>query len=353
MVKRQKRSEAAVLVAPDEEELEESAPTLSPLPGTAEVPQAVPGVVVRAGRGLYIVHTDNGRILPCKLRGNLKKTFTYTESGSRGRRVETVKKRKETDPMAVGDRVEITVDEVGSAGVIERVLPRRASLARRSGNERERQTLVANLELAVVTFAAAEPRPDLWKMDRLLVLAEEAELDALIVLNKADLATPEEIEEVAAPYRRIGYGVIATSTKTGQGLPEIRERLTGRISAFCGPSGVGKSSLLNALQPGLRLKTAEVGIISFKGRHTTVSAELLPLSFGGWVADTPGIRQVEFWDLPPEDIGFYFPEMAHLMGQCRFPNCRHRQEPSCAVRAAVERGEIDQRRYESYLEMAK
>jgi ribosome biogenesis GTPase len=313
----------------------------------------VPGVVIRAGRGLYIVQTDSGRVIPCRLRGNLKKNLTYPESVNRAHRVEKVKKRRETDPMAVGDRVEIVVDETGRTGVIEVILPRRAALSRRSGNERERQTLVANLELAVIVFSIREPRVDLYKLDRFLVLAEDAELNILIILNKSELATPEEIEEAAGPYRRIGYDVVATSAKTGAGIEELRDHLKGKISAFAGPSGVGKSSLVNALQPGLALKTGEIGDITFKGRHTTVSAELLPLTFGGWVADTPGLRQVEFWDLDAEDTAFCFPEMEPLMGQCKFANCKHRGEPGCAIRAAVDSGEIDQRRYESYLEMTK
>ncbi|MDX1934207.1 MAG: ribosome small subunit-dependent GTPase A [Capsulimonadales bacterium] len=311
------------------------------------------GVVIRAGRGLYVVHTDTGRTIPCRLRGNLKKNLTYPESANRARRVERARKRQETDPIAVGDRVTIDIPEVGTEGVIEEVHPRRAALIRRSGNERERQTLVANLELAVITFAAAEPRPDLWRLDRFLVLAEEAELDILVVLNKAELAPAEEIEEIVRSYSRIGYTILAASARTGVGIDTLRERLRGRISAFCGPSGVGKSSLLNAVQPGLELKTGEIGAVTFKGRHTTVSAELLPLAFGGWVADTPGLRQVEFWDLPPEDVAFYFPEIAPWIGKCRFPDCRHRQEPGCAVRTAVDRGEVEPRRYESYLEMTK
>jgi ribosome biogenesis GTPase len=321
--------------------------------GAAEGPDEMSeGIVLRAGRGVYTVQTDTGRTLPCSLRGNLKKNLTYPKSGNLRRRVEKVKKRAETDPIAVGDRVEVSEEE-GSRGVIEAVHPRRAALTRRSGNERERQTLVANLELAVIVFAAAEPRPDLWKLDRFLVLAEDAELDALIVLNKADLAPRDQIEVAAVPYRRIGYPVLATSVRTGEGLDALRGALKNKISAFCGPSGVGKSSLLNALQPGLALKTGDVGNISFKGRHTTVAAELLPLSFGGWVADTPGIRQVEFWDLDPDDVIFCFPEMRDLAGRCKFPDCRHRQEPGCAIRAAVERGEIDPRRHESLLEMTK
>jgi ribosome biogenesis GTPase len=312
------------------------------------------GIVLRAGRGLYVVQTDTGRVLHCRLRGNLKKNLTYTKAGSQHQRVERVRKRRETDPVAVGDRVEIVVSaETPEQGVIEAVRPRRGTLARRSGNERERQTIVANLELAVITFAAAEPRVDLWKLDRFLVLAEDAELELLIVLNKADLAAPAEIEAIAALYRKIGYAVVAASVRTGQGIAELRERLKGRVSAFCGPSGVGKSSLLNALQPGLALKTAAVGDVTFKGRHTTVATELLPLTFGGWVADTPGLRQVEFWDLDAQDVALCFPEMRDFAGHCRFADCRHREEPGCAILAALARGEIDSRRYESYREMTR
>jgi len=309
--------------------------------------------VLRAGRGMYTVQTENGRVLPCLLRGNLKKNLTYPESGNRRRRVEKVKKLRETDPIAVGDRVAVSEnpEDTAGRGVIEAIHPRRAALTRRSGNERERQTLVANLELAVVVFAAADPRPDLWMLDRFLVLAEDAELDALIVLNKADLAAPEEIEAVAALYRRVGYPVLTTSVRTGQGIEDLRARLTNKISAFCGPSGVGKSSLLNAFQPGLQLKTGETGATTHKGRHTTVAAELLPLTFGGWVADTPGIRQVAFWDLDASDVAFCFPEMRPLLGHCKFPDCRHREEPGCAILAAVACGDIDRRRYDSYQQM--
>ena len=310
------------------------------------------GIVVRAGRGMYTVQTNGGRVLPCLLRGNLKKNLTYPDSTNRRHRVEKAKKLRETDPLAVGDRVEVTEDETGR-GVIEAIHPRRAALARRSGNERERQTLVANLELAVIVFAAAEPRPDLWKLDRFIVLAEDADLEILIVFNKADLASPEEIEEMAAPYRRIGYPVLATSARTNQGIDTLRDHLKDKISAFCGPSGAGKSSLLNAIQPGLALKTGEIGNITHKGRHTTVAAELLALNSGGWVADTPGLRQVEFWQMDADDVSCCFPEIAPLLGQCKFPDCRHRQEPGCAVLAAVERGEIDQRRYESYRMMTQ
>ncbi|MGC4044110.1 MAG: ribosome small subunit-dependent GTPase A [Armatimonas sp.] len=304
------------------------------------------GVVVRAGRGFYDVQTDGGKTITCKLRGNLKKNLTYVNIGGR-QRVDRARKLQETDALAVGDRVRISEDDA----VVEEVYPRRAALTRRSGNERERQTLVANLELAVIVFAAAEPQPDLFKLDRFLVMAEDAELKILIVLNKSELASEEEVAAFVAEFSTIGYDVLAVSAKTNRGIDTLREKLTDRISALCGPSGVGKSSLLNAIQPGLALKTGETGGITHAGRHTTVRAELLPLHFGGWVADTPGLRQVEFWDLPAEDVMFCFPELVPLIGTCRFADCRHRTEPQCAVRAALADGRLSERRYQSYLQM--
>ena len=311
------------------------------------------GVVVRAGRGLYTVQTDTGRIVPCGLRGNLKKNLTYPESANRRHKVEQAKKRRETNPLAIGDRVEIEVDETGTAGVIEEIVPRTSALTRRSGNERERQTIVANLDLAVITFALRDPQVDPWKLDRFLVLAEDAEVNALIVLNKTELADPADFDSAANEYRAIGYEVLGTSARTGAGIEALRERLKGKIAAFCGPSGVGKSSLLNAMEPGLRLKTAEVGEVTHLGRHTTVSAELVTLSFGGWLADTPGLRQVEFWDLPAEEVIFCFPEIKSLSGQCKFNDCRHRTEPGCAILAAKTRGDFSGRRYSSYIQMTE
>jgi len=311
----------------------------------------IAGVVVEAGRGQYTVHLSEGGLVTCKLRGNLKKTLTYNESLNRSRKVERVRKLRDTDPVAVGDRVGVALGDALGEGVIEVVEPRRAALARQSGNERERQTLVANLELAVVVFCASEPRLDPFKLDRFLVLAEDAELDVCIVVNKSDLVPTAEIEDMTAEYRAIGYSVLPASARTGEGIDRLRDTLQGRISALCGPSGVGKSSLLNAIEPGLQLRTGEIGGVTHAGRHTTVRARLLALSVGGWVADTPGLRQVAFWDLPAEDVAFGFREMAPLLGSCRFADCRHRQEPGCAVRDAVTAGRIPVRRYDSYMQM--
>ena len=239
------------------------------------------GVVVRAGRGRYIVETDTGKVYPCTLRGNLKKNLTYPESSNLRQQVEKAKKRQETDPMAVGDYVEILVGENGQQGVIESIEPRRTALLRRSGNEHERQTLVANLDQVLVTVSAMDPRPDLYRLDRFLILVEDAELQASIVLNKVELVTPEEIEEFAAPYRKIGYEVYAVSAIEGTGIEALREALTGKISAFLGMSGVGKSSLLNSIQPDLLRATGITGDVTHAGRHTTVAAELLRLDGGG------------------------------------------------------------------------
>jgi len=240
----------------------------------------VEGIVLEAGRGVYTVQVPGGAIVACKLRGNLKKTLTYADSLHRARKVERVRKLRDTDPIAVGDRVDFSLGESIGEGVIERVHPRRAILARQSGNERERQTLVANLELAVIVFAAAEPRIDPYKLDRFLVLAEDAELDILIVVNKSDLESEGALEAMGEEYRRIGYPVIATSVRTGAGIAALRAALHGRVSALCGPSGVGKSSLLNAVEPGLSLRTGETGDTTHAGRHTTVRARLLSLVAG-------------------------------------------------------------------------
>jgi ribosome biogenesis GTPase / thiamine phosphate phosphatase len=310
------------------------------------------GIVVRAGRGLYTVQTDSGRVYPCRLRGNLKKSLTYAESNNLARRVERVRKLRETDPIAVGDRVTIAISESGREGMIEAIAPRHTALTRRSGNEHERQTLIANLDQVFIVFAAADPRPDLYQLDRFLVLAEDAEVAIQIIFNKADLVDSSELSQLAALYEVIGYTVRQTCAKSNFGIDALRLALKNRISAFCGPSGAGKSSLLNAIQPGLKLKTGEIGEVTHTGRHTTVAAELLPLDIGGWVADTPGLRQIEFWKLPTEDIGFCFPEIAPLMGRCKFTNCRHRTEPGCMVLAAQKSGALSERRYQSYLQMS-
>lgn len=311
------------------------------------------GIVFRTHSGNYFVQLDGGETVVCKLRGNLKKELVYSTSDSRPRRVESAKKRRSTDPLTVGDRVRVDADQA----IIEEVLPRRSDLSRLSPSGRGQHTLVANLDQAFLMTAAAYPRPDWWQMDRFLVLAEAADIAPRLILNKADRLEGESAEiraaaeAGAAVYAAIGYPVFWTSAKTGQGIEAVRDALRGRVSAFAGPSGVGKSSLLNAVEPGLTLKTGDIGDVTFQGKHTTTTAELLPLTGGGWVADTPGLRQVDFWEVDADQIQFCFPEFAPYLGGCRFAGCLHRDEPECAVRAGVDSGAIVRRRYDSYVQM--
>jgi ribosome biogenesis GTPase len=281
------------------------------------------------------------------LRGNLKKEFEY--SGGAKPRVARVKRHQGRDALAVGDRVRFVMG-AHDGGVITSVLPRHSRFSRAGFRGRE-HTVVCNLDLIVVVAACAEPNPDLWKLDRFLVAAEAEGLEALVAINKTDLK-PDSPLALFEEYVDVGYRVIGMSAQTGTGLRDLQEALTGRVSAFVGASGVGKSSLLNALQPGLNLRTGDIGRVTWKGRHTTTAAQLIPLRFGGWVADTPGLRQFELTDLAREEIADCFPEFRPYIGQCRFDDCRHEMEPGCAVKSAVERGRIRERRYESFRIMA-
>lgn len=309
------------------------------------------GTVFRTHSGNYYVQTDGAAgVVVCKLRGNLKKELVYSTSTSHARRVEQTSKRRTTDPLTVGDRVQLDSE----LAVIESVFPRTSSLSRHSPSGRGEHTLVANLDQAFLTVAAAHPKPDVWLLDRFLVLAEAADIPPRIIVNKLDRLADEdrpETEVAIGVYEKIGYPVYWVSARTGEGIDALRDAMLGRISAVAGPSGVGKSSLLNAVQPGLQLKTGDISVTNLAGRHTTTTAELLPLDGGGWVADTPGLRQVDFWEIEKSEIRYCFPEFAPYLDECKFADCCHHTELGCAVRAAVDAEEIDRRRYESYLGM--
>jgi ribosome biogenesis GTPase len=273
-----------------------------------------------------------GRAVPCLLRGRLK--------SFEGRR-RTV--------LAVGDRVRFRPTGAGE-GVIEAVLPRRSVLSRADAKHPDREhVVVAGVDQLVIVASMKLPdlRPRL--IDRYLVAAVRGDLDPLICLNKIDLDADNERQRWIELYRRLGYRVFGASAETGEGIDELRAGLTGRVSVLAGQSGTGKSTLLNQVQPGLNLRVGEVNPDTHKGRHTTTEVTLLPLDGGGAVVDTPGIRSFGLWDVQPQELEACFIEFIDRVADCKFADCTHRHETGCAVRAAVEAGQIAAERYDSYL----
>jgi ribosome biogenesis GTPase len=257
--------------------------------------------------------------------------------------------------LTIGDRVVLEQAESGGSAAIGEILPRRSRLARRApGGGQGERIVAANVDQVVVVFAAANPEPHPRMLDRFLVIAEANELAARIVINKVELVGgAAAARERWLDYERAGYTIHYTSVKQRQGLEELHAALAGVVSVLTGPSGVGKSSLLNAMFAGLDLRVGEISESVNKGRHTTVGGYLHPLpgDEGGYVADTPGLREVGMWALSPTELDQCFPELRPFLDQCRFADCRHEVEPGCAVRAAVESGEVSRRRYESFLKL--
>jgi ribosome biogenesis GTPase / thiamine phosphate phosphatase len=295
--------------------------------------QPLRGLVVRTQSGFYTIETGHGQFV-AQLRGRLKQ----------GQATE--------DLVAIGDWVNVTRLDHGEA-VIESVEPRRSTISRKSPSPKGeyRQVIVANPDQLVLVFACSQPAPRLGMLDRYLVIAEEGGVPVWIIANKTDLVSEEEAQASFDRYAEIGYPLLYTSTVTGRGIGEFERGLQGKLSALSGPSGVGKTSLLNAIQPGLGLQVREVSRSTEKGRHTTVVRELLSLDEGGYVADTPGLKALALWDIEPEELDGYFREIKPLVADCQFRDCTHIEEPGCAVRAAVDGGRINRRRYESYVRM--
>lgn len=320
----------------------------------------IQGTVFKKTIGSYTVHTDD-QVLVCtissKLRKNLVYLFGHSDPSSASKRVMAVDEIQSVDPIAIGDQVILT-DSGDGTGMIVEVLPRRNKLSRLAADPKDRgsqkpleQVIVANVELIIPVFAAANPAPKWNMLDRYLATAEIAEIPAVICITKMDLleAPPTELEI----YRQIGYPVYLTSTTKQQGLDEFRETLSGKISVFVGKSGVGKTSLLNAIEPGLGLRVNEVNQRTGKGKHTTTHQEMFPLKIGGGIVDTPGMREFGIWSTGiEEDFAYLFREMRPLIGACHFGmRCTHTTEPGCAIIKAVEEEKIAESRYRSYLKM--
>jgi ribosome biogenesis GTPase len=234
-------------------------------------------------------------------------------------------------------------------GIIERVEPRHGVVSRTSRNRQH--VLVANVDQLIIVTSAAEPRLKPNLIDRLLVTAEKSGIRPVICINKVDLVDPADLMPLVGVYAQLGYDVLLVSAISGQGMERLREQLAGEESVVTGQSGVGKSSLLNVVEPGLDLRVQAVSDETQKGKHTTTTAELIPLSFGGYVVDTPGIRQFQLWDVIPEEVDGFFRDLRPYVSRCRFPDCTHTHEDHCAVKDAVADGWIDARRYESYVQI--
>ncbi|MGH7646706.1 MAG: ribosome small subunit-dependent GTPase A [Gemmatimonadaceae bacterium] len=288
-------------------------------------------VVLRGTGGVWRARDASGVEYDVSLRGRLKQGDTLK--------------------LAVGDEVELERDTRDGTWAIAEILPRRSQLARRApGGAFGERVVAANVDQVVVVFAAAHPTPHLRMLDRFLVVAAANDVPARIVINKADLV-PGDARSPFRAYAAAGYPVHATNVPNRDGLDALRDALHGRVSALTGPSGVGKSSLLNAMYPGLSLRVGEISKSVDKGRHTTVGATMHPLPDGGYVMDTPGLREVGVWNVAPQELDHCFPEWRALRAACRFRDCRHREEPGCAVREAVEAGVVDAARYESYRDL--
>ena len=290
------------------------------------------GLVVRSTAGFVDVMLDE-QVVQCRIRGRLKNT------------------PRTTDICVIGDQVQVASPDAHTHVVVE-VLPRKTRFSRLQPGRgpRREDVLVANLDQLLITFCYGQPPLKTRLLDRFLVIAEHQGIHPIIVMNKADLRGPGDGDWQSA-YRAVGYPVLDVSAGTGDGISLITDVLKGKISAFVGPSGVGKSSLINRILPSLELNTASVSDHHGKGRHTTRVASLHALPGGGFLADTPGIRELGTWALPAEHLDRCFPEISHYRDGCTFRSCSHTHEPQCAVVDAVNAGDIDRERYESYVRL--
>jgi ribosome biogenesis GTPase len=296
----------------------------------------VEGIVIRSTGSWYVVRTGSGQIYECRLKGVFR-----------------IRGLKATNPIAVGDRVEFDPEGEGPEGVIRNIGERRNYIIRRSTKlSSSVHIIAANIDQLVLIATVAHPRTSTGFIDRFLVTAEAYKIPSVIFFNKSDLFSGEllsRINQIRSVYEGIGYPCHEISALQRKGLDTLIDCLRGKTSLLAGHSGVGKSALINAIEPGLDLKTGDISSNSLKGKHTTTFAEMHPLSFGGYIIDTPGIKEFGLVDFYREELTHYFPEMFALLSQCRYHNCTHTNEPGCAVITAVEQGKISDSRYENYL----
>ncbi|WP_276359442.1 ribosome small subunit-dependent GTPase A [Daejeonella sp. H1SJ63] len=294
------------------------------------------GLVIKSTGSWYEVLTDEGKTINCRIKGKFRTLDIKT-----------------TNPVAVGDHVEIEPEPDQETGLIKALKPRKNYIIRKSVNlSKQAQIIAANLDQAFLIVTLASPRTSLGFIDRFLVTAEAYDIPAKLIFNKLDLFSDEGIEilkEYQRIYENAGYPCYSVSALKETNIDQIRELLKDKVTLVSGHSGVGKSTLINALLPGTELKTGEISDWSDKGKHTTTFAEMFELPFGGYLIDTPGIRELGVFDIEKQELGRLFPEIRKLMGDCRFHNCRHINEPGCAVLAALEEGEFEPSRYDSYL----
>ncbi|HYK77511.1 MAG TPA: ribosome small subunit-dependent GTPase A [Daejeonella sp.] len=294
------------------------------------------GLVIKSTGSWYEVLTDEGKTISCRIKGKFR-----------------TKGIKSTNPVAVGDRVELEPEPDQETALISKLLERKNYIIRKSINlSRQSQIIAANLDQAILVVTLASPRTSLGFIDRFLVTAEAYHIPAKLIFNKLDLFSEEGLEILAgyeSIYEKIGYPCYNISALQGTNIPEIAHLLEDKVTLVMGHSGVGKSTLINSLLPGFKLKTGEISEWSDKGKHTTTFAEMFPLPFGGYLIDTPGIRELGIIDIEKAELGHLFPEIRERMSQCKFHNCRHINEPGCTILQAVENGEIEPSRYESYL----
>jgi ribosome biogenesis GTPase len=294
------------------------------------------GLVIKSTGSWYEVLTDGGKTISCRIKGKFRTLDIKT-----------------TNPIAVGDRVRVEPEPDQETGLITTLHPRKNYIIRKSVNlSKQAQIIAANLDQAFLIVTLASPRTSMGFIDRFLVTAEAYEIPAKLIFNKLDLFSEEGIEileQYQSIYENAGYPCYSVSALKETNLDQIIDLLKNKVTLVSGHSGVGKSTLINALLPGKELKTGEISDWSDKGKHTTTFAEMFQLPFGGYLIDTPGIRELGVFDIEKQELGRLFPEIRKLMGNCRFHNCRHINEPGCAVLEALEKGELESSRYDSYL----